>query len=103
MVMSCYYLCGGKFCFLVGSGERIPFTIGELVSTINSLHYFSIVLEMESDPTIQQLDVDSHCLLLPGLTPHGIPNVAAGENTGYTIIDSEWRRVNKSGNSMIAF
>ena len=103
MVLSCCYLRGGTFCFLLGNGEGIPFTVGELVSTINSLHYFNIILELESDIIIQEKDVDSHCLLLPGLTPRGMPNVAAGETTGYTIIDSEWRKINERGNSMVAF
>ena len=100
-VLSCLNYGKGNFCFILSSGRLASLRCVCHVATVNQLQYFELeLLEQLHEPNSEDV-VESHCLLLPLLTKTGLPNAEAGDMTGYTIIDSEWKIIDRAGIHMI--
>ena len=93
--LSCVRLSEEKLAFYLTDRRQIQINL-QYSCTVNSLDYFQLRLGVLETKDNNIDDVNSYCLLLPGLVEHGLPKPEdSNANIGYAIIDSNWNSIQK--------
>ena len=76
----------------------VQLEIGMFHSESSTLYYFE--MRIMDEPNYYQLNnikIESYCLLLPKLNNNGLPDELNGEidTSVYTIVNSEWKQISR--------
>ena len=84
--------------FVLKDKSLVQFDIGMFHRESSTLYYFE--MRIMDEPNYYQLNnikIESYCLLLPKLNNNGLPDELNGEidTSVYTIVNSEWKQISR--------
>ena len=97
-ILCCIHDSEGKFFFVLKDKSLVQLEIGMFHSESSTLYYFE--MRIMDEPNYYQLNnikIESYCLLLPKLNNNGLPDELNGEidTSVYTIVNSEWKQISR--------